>query len=413
MKSLLRLRFVAADAIVTDHEPGLPPSARRGIPHALIAVGCVLALSGCHAGAGAADPPPAAPEARAAAGSHVTLDDSQIQQVRIETLSTDAPEDAIKATGAVEFNADRMARILPPVSGQVHDLAVNVGDIVSKDGVLFVLSSREVAAAITDHLASHKDLDLAEKTFAMTKDLFEHQAASHMSLQQSESELAKAKAKVQQTEEILQVLGLDGHPEEDLSHLQSSRIPVRTPIAGTVIERNVTNGQFVGPDNPPLVTIADLSNVWVQADVFERAVHSIAVGQKADVTTTAYPDEHFIAHVSNIGAVVDAQTRTAKVRVLVANRDLRLKPGMFISVRLSLPNTDSSLTVAAKAVFVENSKSFAYLQTGGHEFVRREVATAARGSDRLKVLRGLAAGDRVVSDGVLLLRQLETDAPPQ
>jgi RND family efflux transporter MFP subunit len=246
----------------------------------------------------------------------------------------------------------------------------------------------------------------------MTKDLFEHQAASHMSLQQSESELAKAKARVQQTEEILQVLGLDSHPEEDLSHLQS-RIPVRTPIAGTVIERNVTNGQFVGPDNPPLVTIADLSNVWVQADVFERDVHSISVGQKAEVTTTAYPDEHFIAHVSNIGSVVDAQTRTAKVRVLVANRDLRLKPGMFISVRLSLPNADSSLTVAAKAVFVENSKSFAYLQTGAQEFVRREVETAARGSDRLRVLRGLAAGDRVVSDGVLLLRQLETDAPTQ
>jgi RND family efflux transporter MFP subunit len=197
-----------------------------------------------------------------------------------------------------------------------------------------------------------------------------------------------------------------------LTHLQS-RIPVRTPIAGTVIERNVTNGQFVGPDNPPLVTIADLSNVWVQADVFERDVHSISIGQKADVTTTAYPDEHFLAHVSNIGSVVDAQTRTAKVRVLVANRDLRLKPGMFISVRLSLPNTDSTLTVSAKAVFVENSKSFAYLQTGAQAFVRREVETAARGSDRLKVLRGLAAGDRVVSDGVLLLRQLETDAPTQ
>ena len=108
--------------------------------------------------------------------------------------------------------------------------------------------------------------------------------------------------------------------------------------------------------------------------------------------------------------MVDAQTRTAKVRVLVANRDLRLKPGMFTSVSLSLPNSDS-LTVPSKAVFVENSTSFAYVQVGDHEFARREVQTLARGSDRLRVVRGLAAGDRVVSDGVLLLRQLETDAP--
>ena len=272
------------------------PFQHRRLVTAIGALCSAIALAGCRAGAGSVEPPASTVASAGTRSSTVSLDDSQLQQVRIETLSTHAPEDVIKATGAVEFNADRMARILPPVSGQVHDLAVNVGDTVSKDSVLFVLSSREVAAAITDHLASHKDLDLAEKTFAMTKDLFEHQAASHMALQQSESELAKAQAKVQQTEEVLQVLGLDSHPQEDAGRVPS-RIPVRTPIAGTVIERSVTNGQFVGPDNPPLVTIADLSNVWVQADVFERDVHSIAVGQKADVTTTAYPDEHFIAQV--------------------------------------------------------------------------------------------------------------------
>ena len=113
----------------------------------------------------------------------------------------------------------------------------------------------------------------------------------------------------------------------------------------------------------------------------------------------------------SIGNVVDPQTRTAKVRVLVSNRDFRLKPGMSTSVSLVVPNGDSSLTVPAKAVFVENSKSFAYVQVGDREFARRDVETVARGSDRLRVVRGLSAGDRVVSDGVLLLRQLETDTP--
>jgi RND family efflux transporter MFP subunit len=190
---------------------------------------------------------------------------------------------------------------------------------------------------------------------------------------------------------------------------------VRTPINGTVIERSITNGQFVGPDNPPLITIADLTSVWVQADVFERDLRNIVVGQKADLTTAAYPDEHFIAQVTHIGSVVDAQTRTAKVRVLVANRDARLKPGMFTSVSLSLPPAASSLTVPAKAVFVENGKSFAYVQVraGSPEFVRRDVDAVASGAERLRIISGLSAGDRVVSDGVLLLRQLETDSPNQ
>jgi cobalt-zinc-cadmium efflux system membrane fusion protein len=388
---------------------------RRRRSAATLAVLCgVISLVGCQAGA-----PPTEANATAstdtsprAGNARVQLDAAQLKQVRIEELSTNAPGDAIKATGAVEFNADRMARIIAPVSGQVFDLAVNVGDNVRKDGVLFVLSSREVAAAITEHQASHKDLDLAQKTFAMTQDLFEHQAASRMALQQAENDLAKASAKVLQTEEVLKVLGLAGHPDEDAIGAQS-RIPVRTPIGGTVIERNVTSGEFVGPDKPPLVTIADLSSVWVQADVFERDVRNISVGQKADVTTAAYPGEHFIARVSHIGSVVDAQTRTAKVRVLVANRDLRLKPGMFTSVSLSLPSSESSLTVPAKAVFVEKSTSYAYVQVGSQEFARRKIETLAGSSDRLRVVRGLSAGDRVISDGVLLIRQLETDAPNQ
>jgi cobalt-zinc-cadmium efflux system membrane fusion protein len=365
-------------------------------------------LAACHG---------AAPETEASATAavdsapktapHVHLETPQLAQVHIEELAPHASADTIKATGTVEFNADRMSRILPPVAGQVQQLAVNVGDVVHKDDVLFVLSSREVAAAIAEHLASHKDQDLAEKTYAMTKDLFDHQAASRMALQQSESELAKAKSKVLQTEEILQVLGLDGHPPEDLTRLQS-RIPLRSPISGTVIERSVTNGQFVGPDNPPLMTIADLSAVWVQADIFERDLSHVTVGQKADVTTAAYPDDRFTAQVSHIGAVVDGQTRTAKVRFLVANPNARLKPGMFASTTLYLPESPSALTVPAKAIFVEGGHNFAYVQVGSQDFARRAVETTASGTDRLRVVSGLQSGERIVSDGVLLLRQLDT-----
>src|SRR5439155_24870487 len=139
----------------------------------------------------------------------VRLDPSQLAQIKIEPLSERSSGDVIHTTGTVEFNADRMARILPPVPGQVQGLRVNVGDDVRQGDTLFVLSSREIASAVADHVASHKDLDLSEKTFAMTKDLFEHGAASRIAMQQSDNELAKARAKVAQTEEVLRVLGFD------------------------------------------------------------------------------------------------------------------------------------------------------------------------------------------------------------
>jgi cobalt-zinc-cadmium efflux system membrane fusion protein len=375
-------------------------------------------LTACGAGAASQADPAATPAAEAqphaAAHAGVSLDPAQLGQVHIEEISTRAPAASIKATGTVEFNGNRMAKVLPPVAGQVQSLLVNLGDNVRKDGVLFVLSSREVAAAIADHETSRNDLDLAQKTQAMTQDLFDHQAASRIALQQSRAEVQKAVAKVKQSEEGLHVLGIQG--DLDAPDLQA-RIQVRAPIAGTVIERNVTSGQFVGPDNQqPLVTIADLSDVWVQADIFERDLRHISVGQKADVTTAAYPDAHFRATVSLIGSTVDAQTRTAKVRFLVANPDARLKPGMFTSMSLFLPESSAggqALTVPAKAVFVENSQSFAYVQVTPREFQRRQIDTVTSDSDRLRVLHGLKPGDRVVSEGVLLLRQLEADSPGQ
>src|SRR5262245_22450559 len=177
---------------------------------AIVALSLAAATSGCggttpSAEVSAAAPPEAKVSSNDPAAVHLTA--SQLARVRVEEIAADASAGSIKATGTVEFNADRMAKILPPVSGQVQSLAVNVGDAVRKNDVLFVLSSREVAAAVADHLTSHKDLELAEKTFAMTQDLYEHQAASRIALQQSESELAKAKSKVTQTEEVLEVIG--------------------------------------------------------------------------------------------------------------------------------------------------------------------------------------------------------------
>jgi len=388
------------------------------IPRTAAAVLCLsaLAVGGCRGpstDASAATATPSADAARSAPTApprppRLHLDAAQLGHIKIEELSTHSGGGTIVATGTVEFNADRIARILAPVAGQVQDLRLNVGDDVRRGDTLFVLSSREVAAAIAEHLASQKDLDLAEKTFAMTKDLFEHDAASRIAMQQSENDVAKSRAKVAQTAEVLRVLGFDERAVANTAALPS-HVPIRAPLSGIVTERTITNGQFVGTESTPLMTIADLSSVWVQADVFERDLHSIAAGQKADVTTAAYPDDHFSAEVARVGTVVDAQTRTAKIRFVTANPGLRLKPGMFTTATLQIPGVSGALTAPAKAVFVEDGRSFMYVQTGAAEFERREVEVVAGGANRVHVTRGIAVGERIVSEGVLLLRARETD----
>jgi membrane fusion protein, heavy metal efflux system len=367
--------------------------------------------AGCHTRqvetvSSAAQQAPARPQASTAV---VQLAPESLRQIKVdEARGTDMPQ-ALTATGKVQFAEDRIARILPPVSGQVQQLRLQVGDRVHAGEVLFMLNSRDVAAAFAEHVSAHRDLELAQKTYAMTQDLFEHQASSKLSLQQAENELAKQTARLQQDEEVLHVLGVDMPESVDQSGIVP-RVPVRTPISGVVIERPVTEGQFVDTQAQPLLTIADLSTVWVLADVFEQNLRDISLGQRAAVTTTAYPDATFTARVAQVGNVVDPETHTVAVRFLVSNPDGRLKPGMFAAASLYLSGKGNVLTVPATAVFTENGKSYSYVQTSERTFTRREVSSTPDGGSRVRVEAGLRSGERIVSDGVLLLRQQEAQA---
>jgi membrane fusion protein, heavy metal efflux system len=372
-----------------------------------------FATLGCQSGArpsstaaGPEEGTQAATKATTPSDTSFQLEEAMLSHIKIEELQEQPISMLLTTTGKVQFNEDQMARILAPVNGQVLQLNIKVGDIVHKGETLFFMKSREVAAAVTEHLESHKDLDLAEKTYAMTKDLFEHQAASRISLQQSESEVAKERARVARNEEALRVLGMEVHESDSYGDM-SSRIPIRTSLSGTVIERHVTEGQFVQPDSNPLLTIADLSSVWVLADIFERDLHRVQVGQRAEVRTEAYPEHQFLARVSYISEVIDPASRTVKVRFLVSNPGPKLKPEMFASVTLFLDESVRGLTVPVKAVFTESGRNFVYVRVMDREFARRQVEIAPDGAARLRISSGLKAGDKVVSDGALLLRQQE------
>jgi RND family efflux transporter MFP subunit len=147
--------------------------------------------------------------------------------------------------------------------------------------------------------------------------------------------------------------------------------------------------------------------VWVVGDVFERDLRAVAVGDSATITTTAYPGEPFVGRVGHISAVIDPTTRTAKVRVSVPNAGGRLKPEMFASIAFGAREPSRVLIVPSTAAFTEDGRTFVYVAEGGGRFVRRAVEVAQTAGAERRVLSGLQAGERVVVDGVLLMRQEE------
>ena len=362
-----------------------------------------LAITGCQKSP-VSEVSAAAPDvnAKKEISNEVELDPSMLANIHVEGVRADADRSRLSGTGKVQFNDDRTVRILAPLPGQVVDFQAHVGDPIEKDQLLFSIKSREVASLVSDYLQSQRDMDLAQKTYNMNKDLFEHQAASRISFQQAENDLAKANTQVARGEEALRVLGIDPKEAVKDGGLRSL-IPVRSPMGGTLIERNLTPGQYVQADSTALLTIADLSSVWVMVDVFERDIHLVRVGQKVQVVAAAYPDRRFPASVERISDKVDPDSRTLKVRLLVSNPNLLLKPEMFITSSLELGGGGAALSVPAGAMFTEDGKSYVFVAKTDQRFERRLIVATPDAEGRLRVTSGLRVGDRVVTDGAMLL----------
>jgi cobalt-zinc-cadmium efflux system membrane fusion protein len=372
----------------------------------LIAALTVLACAGCGARAttSAAATTSSVDPAPAQTPADLAMDDAAIRSITVETVAAHPMEQTLNVAGKIQFDEDRLVRVLAPLAGQVVDLRVKVGDPVHKGQQLCAINSREATAAIGEHAESHKDLELAEKTAAMTQDLFDHQAASKIALQQAQNDLAKARSRVGRNEQALRLLGLLS--EDDVDRFDG-RVPVLSPIRGVVIERHVTDGQFVQSDSNPLLAVADLSAVWVVGDVFERDLSLVMASDSTVITTTAYPGEQFDGRVDYVSDVIDPMTRTAKIRVSVPNPKGRLKPEMFAAIALGVGRSTGVLTVPAKAVFTEGGHSWVYVATDDRHFRRRLVDVDQDQGVNRRVRSGLRAGDRVVTDGSLLLREEE------
>lgn len=368
----------------------------------LLGILSIAGSAGCGPGGETAEA--AAPKPQAATGARVVrLTPSMADHVRVEEVVPSSLPVTMKAFGKIQLNEDQVAYVLAPLPGQVVRLSAKVGDSVRKGDVLFMINSRDVTAAVGELIDSRKDLELSERTHAMTKSLFEGQACSAIALKQAENDLSKARGRQARAGAVLKTLGVEMQGEE-----LTSLVPVRSPIAGTVIERKVTEGQYETADSNALLTIADLSSVCVVADLFERDLSRVRAGQKAELTTLAYPDRHFTGEVWRISDVVDPNTRTLKVRILVPNPEGRLKPEMFASVLLIVKEPELALTVDVRAAFIEGGEHFVFVEQAPATYEMRRVDVVPAPDGRLVVREGLKAGDRVVKEDVVLLRAQES-----
>jgi membrane fusion protein, heavy metal efflux system len=312
----------------------------------------------------------------------------------VKVESRDLPTE-LHANGTVQPDVSKTIHVTSLGSGRVVDLKVRLGDYVNKGQILLVISSPDVAGALGDYHKASADEELARKALDRAQLLYSHGAFAEKELEAAENAAAKAKSDQVTAENRLRVIGGDpAHP--------SNLIELRAPVSGTIVEQNVAGFEGIKSlDNTPnLFTIADLSDVWVVCDVYENDLGDVNIGDPAEVRLNAFPDRVFKGNVSNISRVLDPNTRSAKVRIVLANSGGAFRPGMYAAATFRSRQPKSRLVVAATAVMRLQDKDWVFRKETANSFRRLEVQTSGLSGGLQTIQQGAKAGDELVANAL-------------
>ena len=362
-----------------------------------------FAAAGCENGKTETTPP----NHKSVAANTVRISPEAQRQLAVEEVQLKPLFGDLTLSGKVQYSEDRYAKVSSPLVGRVTNVLAKLGEKVEAGQVLVRIDSSEISSAYSDYVKADSDLNFAARNYDLAKELYENKAMSKKDLVQAENDFLKFRAEYRRARERLLALRVPASELDKPRSQQtiSSRFDLRAPLAGTVVERNVTVGQTVGNDaSQVLYTIADLNVLQVVAEVYEKDLRRIKKGVPASVTVEAYPGELFDATVIYVGDVVDPSTRTIKIRCDVKNTALMLKPEMFARVNLKLGNDAPVMVVRKEAVIELGGQGFVYVQTAPDTYVRKSVVTGTIAGDLIQIREGLQPGERVVIKGGLLLK---------
>ncbi|MGK5025940.1 efflux RND transporter periplasmic adaptor subunit [Janthinobacterium sp. RB2R34] len=317
------------------------------------------------------------------------------QRLQLEAVLEREIATETEAPGSIEAMPEKLVRITPPVAGRITHLQRNLGDSVKVGDALFTLDSAELSAAYADHSKATSALLQARQELQRQKTLFEAEIAARKDYEAAQASYDQASSDAQASADKLAQYGAGA---------RGSRrdYVLRSPIAGTVIAMDGAQGGYWNDINAPVMTVADLSTVWLSASVAEKDLAQVAVGQVARIHVDAWPGKSFDGKVAYVGAVLDAETRTVKVRVAIDNRTGTFKPGMFARATFTGASR-RAIVVPASALLQGGLETRVMVEHTALRFVPTVVQVGASHGDQVEIFSGLKAGQRiVVKEGVLL-----------
>jgi cobalt-zinc-cadmium efflux system membrane fusion protein len=358
-------------------------------------------LAGCRAEHRAADPPGPRID-----GERIVYPPGAAELASLSTAAAEAaPVGTVRTTGRLAWDEDRTARVFAPVGGRVRRLLVDLGQRVARGTPLAAIESPDFGQAQADARRAATDLAAAERSLARVRELFEHAAAPKKDLEAAQAERDRAKVETERSSARLALLG----GQAGASGGVDQHFVLRSPLAGVVVDRAINPGLEVRTDaQAPLFVVSDPSRLWVYLDVVEQDLASVRPGLPLTLRCNAYPQRVFGGRVEVVGDTLDPATRTVKARGSLANPNHLLKAEMYVEVEVADPARRPGLEVPSAAVVAAGKQRYVFVEEGRGRFTRRAVEAGGERGGKTQIVAGLAAGQRVVVDGSLLLESLLT-----
>jgi cobalt-zinc-cadmium efflux system membrane fusion protein len=363
---------------------------------ALAALVC-LAIGGCSSS-------PAADTDTTAAIPNVKLTKAQLGHIQLYTVAPVAYRQTIEAPGTVDFDNDQATSVVSPFTGPVTRTFVSIGQHVSKGQPLALVQSADYAAAIGAYRKAAVTAANARKLASVDRDLAAHNGISEREAEQARTDAASADA---DRDAALQALAAMGVDRNALAGRTSAAV-IRAPVSGIVVDKQVTPGQLLQAGTSPAFTVANLSQVWILAQVAPGDLGSIERGDPARIDPGDGTGP-FHGTVENISASVDPDTRAVVTRIVAPNPGDLLKKQMYVDVSIESGRVSSGLLVPVSAVLRDDENlPFVYAAQSDGSFARRHVTLGYRDSRHYDVTSGLRSGDRIVANGAIFLQFMQS-----
>jgi membrane fusion protein, heavy metal efflux system len=322
-------------------------------------------------------------------------------KLAVEAVAEKEIQRSLVLPAVVEADPARLIKVLPPLAGRVTRLDVQLGERVQTGQPLVVLDSPDLAAAYADYDRAKVLLALAQKNRDRQRDLTKVGGGALKEQQQAETDYITAEVELERAQARLKQIGVEAEPKNQ-SKDKPRTVTVTASMPGSVIDLAAAPGAYWNDPNAALMTIADLSSVWVTANVPEKDTAFVSKGQAVDVAFGAYPDEAFKGQVLFVSDVLDPETRRSKVRIPFQNPEIRLKPNMFANVTF-YPPKQTVAVVPTTALVLRNDGNQVYVEVEPWTFEPRTVEISFQQGNEAIIKSGLKAGERVVVKGAVLL----------